>query len=475
MGVKSVDTIVLRPLYTDLYQLTMAQGYFLAGRHRQKAVFDLYYRSNPFRGGYLVIAGVDEVARFFSTFRFEVEDIEYLRGIGFQKKFLDYLKKFRFRFDMDAVPEGEVVFPHAPVLRVDGGLLECQLAETVLINMIHFPSLVATKAARIMQAAEGRSVVDFGLRRAQGYAGLLASRAAYIGGTDGTSNLLAGQIYGVPVFGTQAHSWIQAFGDEKKAFVEFARIYKGKTVLLIDTYNTLKSGLPHLLQALRELRREGIEILGVRLDSGDLAYLSKKVRASLDAGGYGKVKILVSGQLDEYIIESLLKQGAPIDGFGVGTKLVTSYDEPALDMVYKLCEIDGKPEIKISDSLEKMNEPGRKKLRRYFSSEGMPLLDALLLKEERRPAEILHPFYKLANTRVKDFKFEELQKPLMRRGKLSRPQRPVSVIRDYARTRLALLPAEHKRFYYPHIYRVGVTRKLFRLKERLIAGRLGKD
>jgi len=464
----------LSPLYTDLYQLTMAQGYFLTGRHRQNAVFDLYYRSNPFKGGYLIAAGIDEAVHYLENFRFRCEDLEYLESLGFHSGFLKYLKNFRFCLDLNAVLEGEVVFAHEPLLRTSGALMECQLAETALINLVHFPSLVATKASRMVQAAEGRNVVEFGLRRAQGLAGLMASRAAYIGGAAGTSNVLAGKMYGVPVFGTQAHSWIQAIRDEKKAFTEFARIYKDRTILLIDTYSTLKSGLPHLIDTLKRLKDEDIRIRGIRIDSGDLAYLSKKVREHLNESGFPGVQIFASGQLDEYIIESLLKQGAPIDGFGVGTKLATSYEEPALDMVYKLSEIDDKPELKISDSLEKMNEPGKKKVWRFLSKDGKFLLDAMLLDRERTVGEVLHPVFQLASTSVSGLKHEALMTPVLRQGKITRCPRPVEEIRRYAQLRLGLLPEEHKRFYFPHTYRVGVSGRLFRLKERLIARRLGK-
>ncbi|HTL47242.1 MAG TPA: nicotinate phosphoribosyltransferase [Verrucomicrobiae bacterium] len=461
------------PLYTDLYQFTMAQGYFFTRRHLQPAVFDLHFRNNPFEGGFVIASGIEEAADYFSDFRFHPGDLEYLRAQGFKKEFLSYLKGMRLRLDVEAVREGEVVFPHEPLMRVHGPLLESQLAETVLINLVHFSSLVATKASRIVRAARGRTVIDFGLRRAQGPAGFQASRAAYVGGVHATSNVLAAKTYGLPVSGTQAHSWIQAVGDEKQSFLDFGRLYRDQAVVLIDTYNTLKSGLPHLLEALEVLRREGIEIKGVRIDSGDLAYLSKRVRAQLDNAGFPKVQIFASGQLDEYIIESLLNQDAKIDGFGVGTKLATSYDEPALDMVYKLARIRDKPEIKISDSLTKMNEPGLKQVRRFYSEEGSFLLDAILLEGEKEVPQILHPFYQLANTPVRGLRHERLLQPLIRKGKRVRPKPAAAEARRYAQERLALLPEEHKRFYYPHIYRVGVSQKLFQLKERLIAGRLG--
>jgi len=463
----------LSPLYTDMYQLTMAEGYFLCGKHRAPAVFDLYFRTNPFKGGYLVCTGMQEAAEILSGFHFSRSDLVYLKKNGFSPKFLEFLKSFRFHLNIDAVKDGEIVFPHEPLLRIEGTLLECQLAETLLINLIHFPSLVATKASRMVRAAKGRSVIDFGLRRAQGTAGILASRAAYVGGLEGTSNALAGKHFEIPVFGTQAHSWIQAFRDEELAFLAFARIHQGETVLLIDTYDTLKSGLPNALKAMSKLGREGIRVRGLRIDSGDLAYLSKKVRESLDASGYPEVKIFASGQLDEYIIESLLLQGARIDSFGAGTKLVTSYDEPALDMVCKLSSVDGYPEIKISDSLIKMNEPGKKRIYRYIDQSGTFLLDALALADEKKITEVIHPVFELSRTNVKAMRFEEILFSLMRKGKAVREKQNAASAKKYAGERLKLLPEEHQRFYYPHIYRVGVSRKLFQLKEKLIQKRLG--
>lgn len=465
--------IPVSPLYTDLYQWTMAQGYFVRGLHRAPASFDLHFRNNPFKGGFVIATGMEAAADYLAGFRFRADELEYLASLGFRKDFLAYLRRLRLQIDIHAVREGEVVFPHEPLARVTGPLLECQLAETLMINVTHFSSLVATKASRMVRAAQGRPLVDFGLRRAQGPAGMLASRAAYIGGASATSNVLAGQRYGLPVVGTQAHSWIQAIGDEARAFRDFARLYRENTVLLIDTYNTLKSGVPNLLKVLPGLQREGIRIRGVRIDSGDLAYLSKRVRAQLDEAGFADVQILASGQLDEYIIESLLNQEARIDGFGVGTKLATSYDEPALDMVYKLSMVRGRAEIKISDSLTKMNEPGLKKVWRYLDQDGNFLLDAIVLESEKRARQVLHPYYHHAATPVRGVAWEDLMVPLMRRGRLAR--RPVSAreARDYTASRLARLPEEHKRFYFPHIYRVGVSEKLFQLKERLIARRTG--
>ncbi|HOW58579.1 MAG TPA: nicotinate phosphoribosyltransferase [Candidatus Omnitrophota bacterium] len=461
------------PLYTDFYQLTMAEGYFLTGLFRQKAVFDLYYRKNPFQGGYLIAAGMDEAVRLLSKFRFTKSDLNYLKEHGFKQSFLNYLKTFRFGLNVQSVREGEIVFPHEPLMRIEGSILEAQLVETLLINFVHFSSLVATKASRIVQAASGRKVVEFGLRRAQGLAGIMASRAAYIGGVDGTSNVLAAKTYDLPIFGTQAHSWIQAFRNEEKSFWEYARIHKEKTVLLIDTYSTLQSGLPHLIRCLKRLRKKQIEIHGVRLDSGDLAYLSKEVRRVLDVEGFPRVQIFASGQLDEYIIESLLKQKASLNGFGVGTKLVTAYDEPALDMVYKLSEINCQPEIKISDTLSKMNEPGKKKVFRFFAKDGQFFLDGIALEHEKTPPKLIHPFNSMAHTKTKGLKAEPLFHALMKKGKVVAGKVPVREIREYAKKRLVLLPEEHKRFFYPHIYRVGVSKKLFDLKEKMILKRLG--
>jgi nicotinate phosphoribosyltransferase len=333
-------------LYTDLYELTMVQGYFLSGTHETQASFDYFYRENPFKGGYVIFAGLQNFLEALETFSYSVEDLKFLKSLGyFQAPFLEYLKGFRFKGQVHSVREGEVVFPLEPMARVEGTLLETQLIETLMLNFLNFESLIATKASRMVSASRGRRVVDFGLRRAQGLAGIQASRAAYIGGVDGTSNVYAALEFGLPPSGTQAHSWVQSFPDELTAFRRFAEIYPKQCILLVDTYNTLKSGVPNAITVAKEMEAKREKLVGIRLDSGDLAYLSKHARALLDEAELHYVKIVVSNQLDEHLIKSLLDQGAPINAFGVGTNLVTGQDTPALDGVYKLALLDGTAQV----------------------------------------------------------------------------------------------------------------------------------
>ncbi|RMD73605.1 MAG: nicotinate phosphoribosyltransferase, partial [Bacteroidetes bacterium] len=323
-------------LYTDLYELTMAQGHFFAGRHETRAVFDYFFRKNPFEGGFVVFAGLADLLEALQDFRYSAEDIDYLAAQGFKPEFLDWLRHFRFRGDVWAAREGEVVFPYAPIVRVEGTIVETQLVETLLLNLLNFESLIATKAARMRLVAGDRIIAEFGLRRAQGYGGMQATRAAIVGGANNTSNVLAGLHYGLPVTGTMAHAWIQSYEDELTAFRKFAEQYPERCILLVDTYDTLRSGIPNAITVARELEQRGYRLFGIRLDSGDLAWLSKRARQMLDEAGLTYVKILASNQIDEYVIRSLREQQAPIDGYGVGTRLVTGHSSPALDGVYKL-------------------------------------------------------------------------------------------------------------------------------------------
>ncbi|MGH2567747.1 MAG: nicotinate phosphoribosyltransferase, partial [Bacteroidota bacterium] len=321
-------------LYTDFYQLTMAQGYFLTGKSETSAAFDYFFRENPFEGGYVVFAGLSDFLETLQDFRFAKDDLDYLAQVGLQEPFLRYLQQFQFRGTIHSVREGEVVFPVEPIVRVEGNIVETQIIETLLLNFLNFESLIATKAARIKFAAGSRRVVDFGLRRAQGLGGIFASKAAVLGGVEATSNLYTAYHWDLEVSGTQGHSWIQSFDDELSAFRKFAEIFPDRCVLLVDTYNSLRSGIPNAITVAKELESKGHRLVAIRLDSGDLAYLSKHARAMLDAAGLGYVKIVVSNQLDEYVIRSLLEQGAPVDVFGVGTHLVTGRNSPALDGVY---------------------------------------------------------------------------------------------------------------------------------------------
>ncbi len=456
-------------LYTDLYELTMAQGYFVSGRADQPAVFEYFFRTNPFNGGYVIFAGLSDLIEVLQELRFRAEDLDYLRRQGFRDDFLEYLHTFRFRGTLWSVREGEIVFPREPIVRVEGGLLETQLIETLLLNIVNFASLIATKAMRIRWVAGERFVADFGLRRAHGWGGMLASKAAYIGGVDATSNVAAGMLYGIPITGTQAHSWIQSFSDEWEAFHTFAQLYPDRCVLLVDTYHTLESGLPNAIRVARELEAHGHRLLGIRIDSGDLAALSKRARQLLDEAGLSYVRIFTSNQLDEYVIRSLLEQGAPIDGFGVGTRLVTAYDCPALDGVYKLVEVDGRPTLKVSDDFTKILLPGRKQLFRYYHADGTFAADGITLADEAPPVrELFHPFFPLQRISVEGLTPEPLLQPVLQHGELQQPLPPLTEVRTYARRRFTQLPDVHKRFENPHIYPVGISPRLLELRDRLV-------
>lgn len=455
-------------LYTDLYELTMAQGYFLSGRHEQTANFDYFFRKLPFEGGYVIFSGLGDLLEIIQNFRFHPDEIEYLKSKGFKDDFLGYLKDFRFRGNVYSVKEGETVFPNEPVLRVEGTVLETQILETVLLNTLNFSSLIATKASRIKQAAGDKSAVDFGLRRSQGLGGLQASKAAIVGGMQGTSNVLAGKLDNIPINGTMAHSWVQSFEDELTAFQTYAKYYPEASILLVDTYNTLKQGIPNAIKVAKELEEKGHKLIGIRLDSGDLAYFARQSRRMLDEAGLEYVKIAASNQLDEYLIKSLLDQGAPIDLFGVGTKLVTAFDDPALDGVYKLSSINGSPTLKISENEEKITLPGSKKIIRYFNKDGSFYSDGVALESESEPDAIYHPFISHRSTAVAHLESEELLQKVVDKGEVCIPIPSVQESADYARERLSKLNSEHKRFDNPHVYKVGLSKKLRELKIELI-------
>ncbi len=454
-------------LYTDFYELTMAQAFFYSGKKDDKACFDYFVRKNPYNGGYIIFAGLETFLNDLENFTFKNEDIEFLKEYGFKKDFLDYLKHFKFKGTIYSFREGDVVFPNEPVMRIEGSIIECQLVESFLLNYINFQSLIATKTRRIVYAAEDRPVIDFGLRRAQGLGAIHASRASYIGGAIGTSNTLAGKLFGIPVKGTHAHSWVQSFPNEYEAFKAFVKAWPDNPILLIDTYDTLKSGLPNAIKVAKDLEKEGKRLFGIRLDSGDFAYLSKKARKILDENGLQYVKIIVSNQLDEYTIKSLLTQNAPIDGFGVGTRLITSFDQPALDGVYKLCSLNNKPKIKISENIEKVNNPGIKKVRRYFDENGNFLIDGILLEDEKIIKLVKHPVDPYRKTEVTGLKYEEPLEKVYENGK-KLINYTIDEIREYSLSRFKKLPEEHKRFINPHIYRVGLSKKLWDLREILI-------
>jgi nicotinate phosphoribosyltransferase len=454
-------------LYTDFYELTMVQGFFLTGKAGTPACFDYFFRDNPFKGGYVVYAGLEDLLAVLENLSFEKEDIDYLRELKFQESFLEYLQKFRFNGKIYSAREGEVVFPLEPILRVEGTIFEAQLIETLLLNFINFESLIATKASRMVHAAQGRRVVDFGLRRSQGLGGIQASRAAMIGGVDATSNVYSSFVYSLSPSGTQAHSWIQSFPDELSAFRKFAEIYPDRCTLLVDTYNTLNSGIPNAMMVAREMEEKGHRLAAIRLDSGDLAYLSKKARATLDEAGLHYVKIVVSNQLNEHLIKSLLDQGAPINVFGVGTSLLTGEDTPALDGVYKLSGYEGKPRLKISENITKTSLPGVKKIIRYTDPDGFFYADGILLEDEKFIEYIHHPLYPEQKSRVAHCFPEGILYKVMEEGKIL-TRFNVRDAAAYAKERLAKLSPERKRFENPHTYKVGISQKLVDLRAQII-------
>lgn len=458
----------LSPLYTDLYQLAMGQAYFLDGTAEKPAVFDYFFRTIPFAGGYVLFSGLEPLLKTLENLRFAAEDLDYLRQLGFHPDYLAYLKEFCFTGDVYSMKEGEVVFPLEPILRIEGRLFEAQLVETLILNLLNYQSLVATKASRMRLVAGSRVLSDFGLRRAPAQGSLLASRAAIIGGFDSTSNVEAARLFGLEPAGTMAHSFIESYGDEFQAFIKFVEANPERAVLLVDTYDTLHSGLPIAIQAGWELARKGYRLKGIRLDSGDLAYLSKKARARLDSANLKEVKIVASNLLDEQVIRSLIEQGAPIDIFGVGTKLVTGFPDAALDGVYKLAVFDGQPRMKISDNITKTTLPGKKQVSRFTDEQGFFMADAIHLEEEGLPEKMFHPFEPGKSLDLRSYRDESLLQKVMAGGRRIMAEQSVSQIAAYARQRLQQLPPEHKRFEFPHVYKVGLGQKLLNLRNGLI-------
>ncbi|WP_457566248.1 nicotinate phosphoribosyltransferase [Caldithrix abyssi] len=455
-------------LLVDKYQLTMAQTYFKNNRMKHTACFDYFFRKLPFENGYLVFAGLQDLLEMLVDLRFDEQDARFLIDEGFDRQFVDYLRQFRFKGTIYAMREGEIAFPVEPLLRIEGNLIETQIVETLVLNILNFQSLIATKAARVRYAAGERAVSDFGLRRAHGLGGIHASRAAVIGGCDSTSNMLAAFHYDLKAVGTMAHSFVQSFEDELSAFREYARFNPDSCVLLVDTYDTLKSGLPNAVKVARELEAKGHRLVGIRIDSGDLAYLSKKARQMLDQAGLDYVRIAVSNQLDEFVIRSLIEQKAPIDFFGVGTRLITGQPDAALDGVYKLSLFDSRPRMKISDTLIKSTLPGKKRVLRYSNGEGGFLADAIVLDDEQQIDCMYHPFEKEKRFKVAGLHQEDLFIKVMENGEIIMERESVEQIARRVRERLKMLPAEHKRFEYPHIYKVGVSKRLMDLRDSIV-------
>lgn len=455
--------------YTDQYQLTMAHAYFHSGKRNESAVFDYFFRKSPFGGGYAIFAGLENALDFLESFRFDDADIEYLESGGFPSDFLDYLREFRFRGDVRSTLEGDVVFPTRPILQIEANIVEAQLVETALLNVLNFQTLVATKASRMRAASGDRKLTDFGLRRAQSAGGYHASRAAIIGGFDSTSDVRAGRDFGVEIAGTMAHSFVQSFDDELAAFRAFAEARPADCVLLLDTYDTLESGLPNAIIVGKEMASRGDKLKGVRLDSGDLAYLAKRCRAALDEAGLGEVKIAASNQLDEYVIKSLLEQNAPIDLFGVGTKLVVGLPDAALDGVYKLARSGGEPRLKLSETTEKITLPNRKQVYRLADeSEAWIGADLVALESEGSFSTMRHPFDRRKRMTVAKYKREPLLRSTVTNGERVVERRSVEEISEFRAKRIEKLPDEYRRFDNPHIYKVGLSDGLYDERNKLI-------
>lgn len=472
----------LSALLTDLYELTMAQGYYLSQRN-PRVVFDMFFRRQPFRGGFSLFAGVDELIDALESLSFEQDDLAYLESLSlFQREFLDMLADFKFRGDIYSVEEGTPVFPYEPLLRVHGGLIEAQIIESVLLAVVNFQSLIATKAGRIYLASRGGNVIEFGLRRAQGVDGALsASRAAFVGGAVATSNTLAGKLFGIPVRGTMAHSWVMAFDDELESFKRYAELYPEMPILLIDTYDSLGSGLVNAIRVGRTLKEKGGRI-GVRLDSGDLEYLSKRVREGLDAAGLEDATIVVSNELTEEIIHELVTAGAPIDSWGVGTNLVTGGSDSAFSGVYKLVAKEEAgamaPTIKISNNPEKSTTPGIKQVYRYHDAEDRPLGDLLALENESPPEEgpvsFRHPLFEGRGFTLKDYAGRTpLLRPAMREGKRVGSRESLDAMRARSIDSMNRLDVTYRRLLNPHVYKVSLSEALADLKFRMIHGRTG--
>ena len=470
------------PLLTDLYELTMLAGYLREGMAAKPAVFDLYFRTNPFGGGYAVFAGLETALDSLANLAFLPEEIDYLRRLDlFAPDVLEYFRQFRFKGTIIAPPEGSVVFAHEPLLSVVGTLAEAQLVETMLLNIINFQTLVATKAARICHAAAGAEVVEFGLRRAQGpNGGLSAARAACIGGAKGTSNVLAGMEYGLPVRGTHAHSWVQSFPDELTAFLAYADAFPESTILLVDTYDTLKSGLPNAIIVARYLREKGHELRGIRLDSGDLAYLSREARAMLDAAGFANVRILASNEIDEQVIDSIRDDGGRVDIYGVGTKLATASGEGgvALGGVYKLVAIDGQPKMKMTSDIAKATLPGGKRVLRACDRHGVFIQDVVCLDRDDEVvagAPVYDPTNPLRQTILPaDALLTDLRQTVMAQGRRIQEPETLPQMAKRCRHQLRLLPAGCLRFINPHHYKVSISEQLKELRASLLQEAKGK-
>lgn len=470
-------------LLTDLYELTMMQGYYEKGQN-ENVIFDVFFRQNPCNNGYSVCAGLDQVIDYIKNLHFTYDDVDYLRGLGiFKEDFLHYLSGFHFSGDIYAIPEGTVVFPKEPLLKVVAPIMEAQLVETAILNIINHQSLIATKTSRIVFAANGDGIMEFGLRRAQGPdAGLYGARAAMIGGCVGTSNVLAGQMFDVPVMGTHAHSWIMSFPDEYTAFKTYAEMYPDNCTLLVDTYDTLKSGVPNAIRVFQEFKDAGKPLIkyGIRLDSGDLAYLSKEARKMLDEAGFPEATICASNDLDEFLLHDLKMQGAAIDSWGVGTNLITSKDCPSFGGVYKLAAIQNEegefvPKIKISENTEKITNPGNKTIYRiYAKASGKIKADLICFADEvidpKQDLLLFDPMDTWKKTKLAGgtYTVREILLPIFKNGECLYKSPTLKEIAAYCREEKDTLWDETKRLFYPHRVYVDLSQKLYAVKQSLL-------
>lgn len=471
-------------LLTDLYELTMMQAYFKNKNKNETVIFDAFYRENPFGSGYAICCGIEQVVDYIKNLSFKKDDIEYLKGLGiFDNDFIEYLEGFKFSGDIYAIPEGTVIFPREPIIKVIAPVMEAQLIETAILNIVNHQSLIATKASRVCYAAQGDGVMEFGLRRAQGPdAGTYGARAAVIGGCVATSNVLAGKLFNIPVKGTHAHSWIMSFEDEYTAFREYARLYPNSCILLVDTYDTLKSGVPNAIRVFKDMKKEGTELknYGIRLDSGDLAYLSAEARKMLDDAGFCDAVISASNDLDENIIESLkLQQGAKITSWGVGTHLITAKDCPSFGGVYKLAAVmkDGEfvPKIKLSENTEKVTNPGNKKIIRIYDKKYNKIKADLICLEdevynENDDLTIFDPKEPWKKTLLKggSYRLRELAEPIFINGRCVAEKKETMDIRKYCSEELDTLWNESRRLVNPHNVYVDLSQRLYDIKIKLL-------
>ncbi len=466
-------------MLTDFYELTMANGYFLNGKGDAITQFDMFFRTVPDNGGFAIMAGVEQLSQYLENLKFTKEDIEYLRGRGFGEDFLKYLEDFDFKCDIWCVPEGTPIFPREPIVTVRGPAIQAQFIETMLLLAINHQSLIATKANRIARAAQGRTIMEFGSRRAQGFDGAVyGARASYIGGCAGTACTISDREFGVPALGTMAHSWVQLFDTELDAFCAYAKAYPDSCTLLVDTYDVLKSGVPNAIEAFkREVLPRGFRPKGIRIDSGDITYLSKKARKMLDEAGFEDVKIIASNSLDEYIIRDMLRQGAQVDSFGVGERLITASSTPVFGGVYKLVavEADGEmqPKIKLSENVAKVTTPGAKNLWRLYDKEtGKAIADLITVDgevvDDSQTYELFDPDVTWKRKTVENYTARPLLIPLFEKGKCVYDYPDLASIRKYCAEQVDSLWDEVKRFENPHNYYVDMSQKLWDMKHDMI-------